>query len=87
MSTEQSNIRDVPMPEVGEDVGDVMVAAWMKQAGDQIARGDVIAELQTEKVNMEIESPYTGTIAEILVQEGESVPVGTPIARIAATEA
>ncbi len=58
------------------------MVAWLKQPGDQVAAGEVIAEAMTEKVNVEIESPVAGVLAEILVAEEDTVTVGQPIARV-----
>ena len=86
-TSEGEQFYEVPMPEVGEDVTEVMVAAWMKRPGDAVSAGEVLAEVQTEKVNMELESPVSGRVAEILVPEGTNATVGAPIARIAVEKA
>jgi pyruvate/2-oxoglutarate dehydrogenase complex dihydrolipoamide acyltransferase (E2) component len=57
---------------------DGYLAAWRKQEGDRVEAGEIIADVETEKVNNELESPVAGVIRQILVAEGtEEVPVGT----------
>src|SRR5690242_15955105 len=72
----------VTMPKLGETVTEGTVNAWLKSAGDTVAFDDPLFEVSTDKVDSEIPSPYDGTIIEILVQAGETVPVGTPLVRI-----
>jgi 2-oxoglutarate dehydrogenase E2 component (dihydrolipoamide succinyltransferase) len=73
---------DVVMPQLGESVAEGTIVKWLKKPGDSIARDESILEITTDKVDSEIPAPAAGTLAEILTQEGETVPVGTPIARI-----
>ncbi len=75
-------MQDIPMPQLEEGDEEITLVAWLKQPGDQIAAGEVIAEAMTEKVNVEIESPVAGVLAEILVAEDDTVVVGQPIARV-----
>jgi 2-oxoglutarate dehydrogenase E2 component (dihydrolipoamide succinyltransferase) len=72
----------VTMPKLGETVTEGTIGNWLKQAGDEIAFDDPLFEVSTDKVDSEIPSPYDGVLLEILVQEGETVPVGTPLVRI-----
>jgi pyruvate dehydrogenase E2 component (dihydrolipoamide acetyltransferase) len=58
------------------------VGKWLKQPGDQVADGDIIAEIETDKATMELQSFESGTLQKILVPEGQTVPIGTPIAII-----
>ena len=76
--------REVPMPQIGDDeeVEEATLVAWLKQVGDEVAEGESIAEVMTEKVNVEVESPFAGTLTEILVEEDRAVTAGQPIARI-----
>jgi 2-oxoglutarate dehydrogenase E2 component (dihydrolipoamide succinyltransferase) len=73
---------EVTMPKLGETVTEGTVGRWLKAVGDQIAFDDPLYEVSTDKVDSEIPSPYDGVLLEILVPEGETVPVGTPLARI-----
>jgi pyruvate dehydrogenase E2 component (dihydrolipoamide acetyltransferase) len=58
------------------------VLQWLKQVGDVVAVGDELVEIETDKANMAYEADVAGTLSEILVQEGETVSIGTPIARV-----
>lgn len=71
------------MPSLGADMEDGTLVEWLKKPGDQIARGDVLAVVETEKGAIEIEIFSDGMMEEILVNEGEMVPVGRPLALIA----
>ena len=72
----------VTMPKLGETVTEGVVNNWLKQVGDTVAFDDPLFEVSTDKVDSEIPSPYDGVILEILVQAGETVPVGSPLVRI-----
>src|SRR3954469_21465442 len=74
----------VTMPKLGETVTEGTVGGWRKQIGDSVEFDDPLFEVSTDKVDSEIPSPYDGVILEILVPEGETVPVGTPLVRIGA---
>src|SRR5581483_7093965 len=68
------------MPILGSDMTAGTLLAWRKQPGDTVRRGDVIAEVETDKADIEVESFQSGVLEQILVQPGEKVPVGTPLA-------
>src|SRR4051794_6919482 len=72
----------VSMPKLGETVTEGTVGSWLKNVGDEVAFDDPLFEVSTDKVDSEIPSPYDGVILEILVQAGETVPVGAPLVRI-----
>jgi 2-oxoisovalerate dehydrogenase E2 component (dihydrolipoyl transacylase) len=71
------------MPQLGESVTEGTIAKWLKQVGDKINKYDPLAEVTTDKVNAEVPSEFIGILTEILVPEGTTVAVGTPIAVIA----
>lgn len=71
------------MPQLGETVTEGTITRWYKQVGDPIALDEVLFEVSTDKVDSEVPSPFAGQVAEILVQEGETVDVGTRLAVIA----
>ncbi len=73
---------DVVMPRLSDSMEEGTILQWLKQVGDEIAVGDELVEIETDKANMAYESDVAGTLAEILVQEGETVTIGTPIARV-----
>ncbi|MHA6782082.1 2-oxo acid dehydrogenase subunit E2 [Pseudonocardia saturnea] len=75
-------LHDITMPKLGETVTEGTISSWLKQAGDVVAFDDPLFEVSTDKVDSEIPSPYDGVLLEILVPAGETVPVGTPLARI-----
>jgi pyruvate dehydrogenase E2 component (dihydrolipoamide acetyltransferase) len=73
---------DVVMPRLSDSMEEGTVLQWLKKVGDEVAVGDELVEIETDKANMAYESDLAGTLSEILVQEGETVPIGTPIARV-----
>lgn len=76
------NRYDIPLPRIEGAQSEIVVAAWLKQPGDPILAGEVVAEVSTDKVNVEIASPVSGTLESILVHEGTTVVEGTPLARV-----
>jgi len=75
------------LPKWGLTMEDGTVVTWHKAVGDTVAEGEVMAEIETEKVENELESPCSGVVAKILVEEDETVDVGTVLAIIAVDEA
>src|SRR6187397_2243055 len=73
---------DVIMPQMGESIAEGTISRWMKKVGDPIKRDEPIFEISTDKVDAEIPAPTAGTLAEILVQEGQTVAVQAIVARI-----
>ncbi|MHB9026650.1 MAG: lipoyl domain-containing protein [Armatimonadota bacterium] len=73
---------DVIMPQLGFDMTEGTIQRWLKKEGDHVARGEAIAEVETEKVTLEIESYETGTLTKIIKGDGELVPVGEKIAEM-----
>ncbi len=73
---------DVIMPQMGESITEGTMSRWIKQLGDAVKRDEPIFEISTDKVDAEIPAPNAGVLAEVLVQEGETVAVGTVVARI-----
>jgi 2-oxoglutarate dehydrogenase E2 component (dihydrolipoamide succinyltransferase) len=73
---------DVIMPRMGETVDEGTVNEWFKEVGDQVAEGEPLLEIGTDKVDTEVPAPVSGTLTEIRVQEGETVPVATVLAVI-----
>ncbi|MBP8252153.1 MAG: 2-oxo acid dehydrogenase subunit E2 [Herpetosiphon sp.] len=74
--------KKLEMPKMGYDMTEGTLAKWLKQPGDEVSRGEPIAEVETDKVTIEIEAFESGTLVEHLVKEGETVPVGAPIAML-----
>ena len=72
----------IELPQVGESVTEGVIGKWLKSVGDRVERFDPLVEVVTDKVNMEMPSPVTGTLTAVLVGEGETIPMGTPIAEV-----
>ena len=73
---------EVVMPKMGESITEGTVIAWHKKVGEAVERDETLLEIGTDKVDTEVPSPSAGVVAEILVNEGDTVEVGTPIAAI-----
>jgi 2-oxoglutarate dehydrogenase E2 component (dihydrolipoamide succinyltransferase) len=73
---------DIIMPKMGESVNEGTIIKWHKKVGDQVKLDEIIFEISTDKVDTEIPSSTAGVLSEILVQEGETVEVGTVVARV-----
>jgi pyruvate dehydrogenase E2 component (dihydrolipoamide acetyltransferase) len=73
---------DVVMPQMGVSVSEGTITKWSKQVGEHIEADETLLEISTDKVDTEVPSPASGVISEILVSEGETVDVGTVLARI-----
>jgi len=75
---------ELALPKWGLTMEDATVVAWHVEVGDEVTAGQVVAEVETEKVENELEAPCDGIIAKILVEEDETVDVGTVLVIIAA---
>lgn len=75
-------IIEIKMPELGENVTEGTIVGWHRKVGETVAKGEILAEVMTEKVNSELESPVSGILTEILYPEESIVKVGETIARI-----
>jgi len=73
---------EVRMPQLGESITEGTVVRWLKEIGDRVERDEPLLEISTDKVDSEVPSPKAGWVAEILVPEGETVPVQTPVCRL-----
>jgi len=72
----------VEMPKLGFDMAEGTLASWVKKEGEHIEKGDVLAEIETDKATIQVESSFSGTILKELLEANTTVPVGTPIAVI-----
>src|SRR3954471_10535049 len=70
---------DVTMPQLGETVTEGTITKWFKQVGDEVKEDEPLFEVSTDKVDSEVPSPSAGYLAEILVEEGDTVDVGTKL--------
>jgi pyruvate dehydrogenase E2 component (dihydrolipoamide acetyltransferase) len=73
-------LAEIVMPRLSDSMEEGTILAWMKKVGDEIAVGEEIVEIETDKANMAYESDVAGTLTEILAQEGDTLPIGEPIA-------
>src|SRR4051812_11984304 len=73
---------DVVMPQMGESIVEGTLTKWLKKTGDSVERDEPLFEISTEKVDTEIPSPAAGVLADVLVQEGQTVGVNAVVARI-----
>ncbi len=76
---------NIILPKWGLTMEEGTVTAWRKREGDAVAEGEVLADVETDKINSELTSPISGILARVLVPIGESVPVGTTLAIVAAS--
>jgi pyruvate dehydrogenase E2 component (dihydrolipoamide acetyltransferase) len=75
-------MKKVEMPKMGDTMEEGKILHWLKKEGEQVKKGEMLAEVETDKVNIEIEAFASGTLRKILVAEGSSAPIGAPIALI-----
>jgi pyruvate dehydrogenase E2 component (dihydrolipoamide acetyltransferase) len=73
-------VGEIKMPQLGESVVEGTITKWLKKEGDEVGEDDLLVEVSTDKVDSEVPSSESGTLQKILVEEGETVKVGTPIA-------
>src|SRR5438445_9291427 len=71
---------ELKMTKLGESVTEGTIGKWLKQPGEKVNKYDLLVEVQTDKVNTEIPSPVSGTLREVKVEEGQTVPIGTLLA-------
>ncbi|HYT35484.1 MAG TPA: biotin/lipoyl-containing protein, partial [Ktedonobacteraceae bacterium] len=79
-------MKTVEMPKMGDSMEEGKILQWLKKEGDPVKKGEMIAEVETDKVNIEIEAFSAGVLRKILVPEGTSAPVGAEIALIGAPD-
>ncbi len=79
-------MQTVVMPKLGDTMEEGKILRWLKQEGDEVKKGDALAEIETEKVNIEVESFSAGTLRKILAPAGETMAVGAPIALVGAAD-
>ncbi|API91133.1 dihydrolipoyllysine-residue succinyltransferase component of 2-oxoglutarate dehydrogenase complex [Virgibacillus pantothenticus] len=75
-------MNEIKVPELAESITEGTIAEWLVKKGDKVEKGDPIVELETDKVNVEVNSEYSGVITEIIQEEGDDVEVGDVIAKI-----
>src|SRR5690606_29919055 len=70
----------INMPKLGFDMAEGLLVRWVKQVGETINKGDVLAEIETDKATVEVESSASGVVLQHIVDQGSVVPVNAPIA-------
>jgi pyruvate dehydrogenase E2 component (dihydrolipoamide acetyltransferase) len=80
-------IREVFMPALSSTMTEGKIVSWQKSPGDKVSKGEIVVVVESDKADMDVETFYEGFIAIIIVQAGESAPVGSAIALVAETEA
>ncbi len=75
-------MKEIIIPELAESITEGTIAEWLVKPGDKIEQGDPVVELETDKVNVEVNSDYAGVIVEVLAEEGDDVSVGDTIAKL-----
>lgn len=73
---------DVVLPKIGMAMQDGTIVRWYKQVGEEVAQGEPLLEVETEKVSVDIEAPDEGVLSEIRAQAGETIDVGAVVGRI-----
>ena len=73
---------EVHIPQIGESITHVFVAKWLKAVGEPVGEGEGLLELDSDKASIQVPAPASGVVVELLVEEGEEVPIGALIARI-----
>ena len=73
---------ELRMPELGNEITEAQIDAFLKDAGDKVSEGEEIVTITTPKVTMDLDAPATGTVLEVLVEEDDIVAVGTVLAVI-----
>src|SRR5512134_3370699 len=76
----------ISMPKLGFDMAEGTLVRWVKNEGENVNKGDVLAEIETDKATVEVESSASGVVRKLLVEEGSVVPVGDPIAVVGAAD-
>src|SRR5439155_12488357 len=85
-SSTETTLVDVVMPQMGVSVSEGTVVEWRKQPGDWVEADEIICSISTDKIDTDVEAPATGRVAEILVEVGTTVDVGTVMARSASDD-
>lgn len=81
------SVFELKMPKLGESVTEGTIGKWLKQPGEKVEKYDLLVEVQTDKVNTEIPSPIAGTLKDVKVKEGDTVPIGTLLATFETADA
>jgi|TARA_B100000902_G_C27081363_1_gene799061 pyruvate/2-oxoglutarate dehydrogenase complex dihydrolipoamide acyltransferase (E2) component len=77
---------NILLPAMSDQMSDAELLSWKVSVGDKVNKGDVVCEISTDKVDMDLESPYSGEITNLIATEGDMVNVGEPVAEIETEE-
>jgi pyruvate/2-oxoglutarate dehydrogenase complex dihydrolipoamide acyltransferase (E2) component len=80
------SVAEVRLPKFGLTMEEATISEWLVGIGQAVERGQILATIESEKVTMELPSPVSGVVAAYLVEVGETIPVGTPIAQVDESE-
>lgn len=80
-----TGMRELAMPRLGVAMKEATILRWLKAEGEGVGRDEILLEIETDKVEIDIPSPWSGVVVELLAQEGDIVPILQPIARIQET--
>ncbi len=76
----------ISMPKLGFDMAEGLLVRWVKKEGENVKKGDVLAEIETDKATVEVESSASGVVRKLLVEAGTIVPIGNPIAIVGSAD-
>src|SRR5436305_10386361 len=77
---------EITMPQLTDTMSEGLLVKWLKKEGDKVKSGEMVAEVETDKATMEMEAEQGGTLAHVVVKEGQKVPVGSTIAVLAGSQ-
>src|SRR5215213_9265393 len=72
-------VAEVTMPRLSDTMTEGTIAKWLKHPGDEVKKGEILLEIETDKATMELEAYEAGVVEKVLVNEGQTVPIGQPI--------
>jgi 2-oxoglutarate dehydrogenase E2 component (dihydrolipoamide succinyltransferase) len=78
----ESNHSAVVVPTIGESISSAFIAQWFKKVGEYVREGDPLLEVDSDKASLEVPSPFSGVVVELLADDGDEVPIGATIAHI-----
>jgi pyruvate/2-oxoglutarate dehydrogenase complex dihydrolipoamide acyltransferase (E2) component len=79
------NLHELSMPRLGIAMQEGTILRWLKAEGEEVAQDEILLVIENDKVEIDVPSPWSGVVVELLAQEGDAIPVLQPIARIRAT--
>src|SRR5690625_3491614 len=79
---EEIIVKEIKIPELAESITEGTISEWLVNVGEKVEKGDPVLELETDKVNVEVNSDYEGVLVEVLAEEGDDVSVGDTVAKV-----